>query len=153
MFGVSDNSIRQWARNKKIERVSHGSYDLKQAFEFGLKRDVFEDSTSMNELTEEEVQANKALLEKSRADLAETEVAIEKRNLIDSRELGGYLVNEMVIFKRELLSLSRTLPSSCYGLTKEEIVDQLEERLQRVYDERMDASEIDAFLDATEEVK
>jgi hypothetical protein len=153
MLSVSERAVREWVTAGKIKRVGRGAIRLKEAFEFGLQRDVFEGGTSLNELSEEEVQANKSMLEKARADLAETEVGVEKRYLVNRRELGGYMVNEFTLIKRELLALSRTIPSSCYGMNRDEIVDKLQRDLQKVYDERLEASEIGVFIEATEDSK
>lgn len=150
MTGINERSIREWTNNGNIKKIGRGQILLKQAFEFALRRDVIQGGSQHDLPTDEEARANKAMLEKVKADFVETEVDIEKRNLIKRRELGGYLINEMTVFKRELLALSRTIPSECYGMDRDEIVDTLQRRLQKVYDERLDASELDTFLECTE---
>lgn len=154
MAGIADRSAFQLVADGKLKKVGRGAIKLKDIFEYVLKREMLGgNDNSNNEISDEEVQANKAMLEKARADLAETEVDIEKCNLVSRRELGGYVVNEMTIFKRELLGLSRTIPSTCYGMSRDEIVDELQRRLQRVYDERLEASEIDAFVESQMDTK
>lgn len=132
----------------KLVRAARGQVKLKEAFQFVVQRELAGGTdTANNEMTDEEVQANKALFEKARADLAETEVAIENMSLIPRRELGGFMVDQMVKFKRELLALSRVLPSACYGMTEAEITAELTSRLHKVYEERLEESEIDALIE------
>jgi len=153
MANMSDRAAYQAVADRKVKKVGRGALKLKDVFEYVMKREALGTETSNNEITDEEVQANKAMLEKARADLAETEVSIEKMKLVSRREIGGYMVNEQAIFKRELLSLSRTIPSTCYGMDKSEIVDELQRVLQKVYDERLEASEINAFVEAQSDSK
>jgi len=148
MAGIADRSAYQAISQGKITKIGRGTLNLKDIFEFVLKREALGTETSLNEITDEEVQTNKAMLEKARADLAETEVDIEKLKLVSRKEIGGYLVNQMTILKRELLSLSRTIPSSCYGMLPEEVEAKLQTDLQKVYDSLLDATDITVFMDS-----
>lgn len=153
MCDVSERSFRDWVTAGKVKKVGRGAIDMKSAFEFNLHREVFDGGSNNSDISDEEVQMNKALLEKAKADLAELEVGIEKRAFVNRRELGGYMVNEMVLFKRELLALSRIIPSGCYGMSTEEVADFVERKLQIELDKRLLASEIGPFLEATEDSK
>ena len=153
MIGISERMVQDWAKSGKLTKKGHGKYNLKDAFERGLQRDVFQGGTSNNEVSDEEIKANKALLEKARADLAETEVGIEKRRLVDRKELGGYITDQLIKFKKELLSLSRVIPGVCYGMDKKEIEAELEIRLQKIYNERFDSAELAAFLSFLDDYK
>lgn len=153
MANFSERAAYSAISEGKLKKVGRGAIRIKDMFEFVLNREMLGTETSLNALTDEEVQANKAALERARADLAETEVGIEKMYLINNRELSGYMVNEMAIFKRELLSLSRTIPSTCYGMDEEEVIAELQRRLQKMCNERLKSSEIDAFVESQLEVK
>lgn len=126
--------------------MSHGKYNLRSSLQTALERDVFQGGTSNNEVTTEEIQQNKALLEKARADLAETEVGIEKRKLVDLGDVKGYVNNQMVLFKKDLMALSRIIPGVCYGMNKKEAEAELKQRLTKIFEERFDMLEISSFL-------
>jgi len=153
MASITERAAQSWGKEGKIKKIGHGKYNIKDAFEFVLQRDVFQGGTSNNEVSDEEMRANKALLEKAKADLAETEVGIEKQRLIDRKEIGGYLADQMIKFKKELLSLSRVIPGVCYGMDENEIADEIERRVQKIYNERFDQSELSSFLQYLEDSK
>lgn len=146
MAGISERAVRDWVKKGTVKRTGRGKYDIKSAFQAALKRDVFQGGTSLSEVTTEEIQQNKALLEKARADMAETEVAIEKRKLIDSEDIKGFMANQMVLFRKDLMALSRVIPGSCYGMTEKEIEDHLATRISAFCEERFDNTELSSFI-------
>jgi len=146
LASISERALTDWVRKGLVKKTGHGKYNIKSVLKAALERDVFQGGTSLNEVTTDEIQQNKALLEKARADLAETEVAIEKRKLVEVEDLKGFLANQMVMFKKDLMSLPRTIPGACYGLTEKEIEEDLSSRISKYCEERFDNTELSSFI-------
>ena len=147
MFSMAHQTIRDWGKKGVIVKMAHGKYSGKSVFEYMLKRDCAGDlgNNSSGGISEDEMMVSKALYEKAKADVAECEVDIEKGNLILIKDITGYAINLLTIFKREMMALSRVLPISIYGMDKEETIEYLEKSLQKVYDDVMNSTEYLAF--------
>lgn len=150
MFDRHQTMFREWANAGHIVKEGRGKYDGKSAFEYILNKDVSGD-TGSGVIDDEDGMFAKALYEKSKADLAEVEIAIETQDLVLERDIDGYLINILTIFKRELLALSRVMPSYLYGLTMQESIEVLKKHLQRVYDEVLDRTDSHSFKLSLEE--
>ena len=128
-----------------IVKGGRGVYDGKSVLEFALKKDVTGTMGNANVLDDDEGMFAKTLYEKAKADLAEVEIGVERQSLVPVTEIDGYIINILAIFKRELLTLSRVMPSYLYGLDEQEIVEKLESHLQKVYDEVIDRTDLNSF--------
>jgi len=145
MFSKAQTVFRDWAAAGHIIKEGRGAYDGKSVLEYALKKDVSGNMGNANTLDDDEGMLAKALYEKAKADLAEIEIAIERQELVPGTEIDGYIVNILAIFKRELLALSRVMPTYLYGLEEDEIVEKLQSHLQKVYDDVIDRTDITSF--------
>lgn len=137
----------------RITRTQYGEYNLKDAFEYFLHRQMegIVSNNQIGKVDDDVVKASKRRLEKAKADLAELEVQVEKLEKLDISSVKAFLGSEVATFKRELLGLPRGLPSDCYGLDEDEIRVKLREILTHALSESSDRFNYKSLIEYLED--